>query len=94
MRREKLSIDLFGKATFCTGIVIGVFTAVLINYFLSYGREILRWQTATSDLVIPSSAELIAYNLFFGAVSFTAGFGLMIWFWFHNPFKFKRPDFG
>lgn len=91
MRREKLTIGLFGKTRFWTGLSIGLATTLLLYFFFAYGREILRSTTAYSgDLLIPTKAEIIAYNLFFAAISITAGFGLTIWFWFHNPFSFKH----
>lgn len=89
MTKEKLSIDLFGKTKFYTGLFIGLGTAIVLNLFFAYFREILRNQTFSRDLLIPTTEEFIVYNLFFAAVSITAGLGLTIWFWFHNPFSLK-----
>ncbi|MEO0272802.1 MAG: hypothetical protein ABIM30_06920, partial [candidate division WOR-3 bacterium] len=89
MTKEKLSIDLFGKTKFYTGLFIGLGTAIILNLFFAYFREILRNQTFSRDLLIPTNEEFVGYNLFFAAVSITAGLGLTIWFWFHNPFSFK-----
>jgi hypothetical protein len=91
LKREKLTIGLFGKTKFWIGLSIGFTSALILNFFFAYGREILRSTTAYSgDLLIPTRAEIIAYNLFFAAVSITAGFGLTTWFWFHNPRSFKH----
>lgn len=91
MTREKLTIGLFGKTKFWIGLSIGLATTLLLYYFFAYGREILRSTTAYSgDLLIPTKAEIIAYNLFFAAVSIAAGFGMAAWFWFHNPFSFRH----
>jgi hypothetical protein len=91
LRREKLTIGLFGKAKFWTGLFLGLTTTLISYFFFTYGREILRSTTAYSgDLLIPTKAEFIAYNLFFSAISITIGFGIMTWFWFHNPFSFRH----
>jgi len=90
LTREKLSIELFGKAKFWTGLSIGLATTILFHLFFAYGREILRSTTAFSgDLLIPTHEEFIGYNFFFAAVSITVGCGFTGWFWFHNPFSFK-----
>ncbi len=89
--REKLSIGLFGKTKFWTGLSLGLATTFILYFFFAYGREILRSTTAYSgDLLIPTKAEFVAYNLFFSAISITTGFGITAWFWFHNPFSFKH----
>lgn len=87
MTKEKLTIELFGKTKFWIGVSLGLATTLILFFFFAYGREILRG--ATTDLIIPTKMEFIAYNLFFSAVSITIGFGLTAWYLFHNPISFK-----
>jgi hypothetical protein len=90
LTKEKLSIELFGKTKFYTGLSLGLATTLLFHLFFVYGREILRGTTVFSgDLLIPTHAEFMGYNFFFAAVSITVGFGFTGWFWFHNPFSFR-----
>ncbi|MBZ0247205.1 MAG: hypothetical protein K8H85_14795 [Cyclobacteriaceae bacterium] len=91
MTREKLTIGLFGKTKFWAGLSLGLTTTLILYFLFTYGREILRSTTAYSgDLLIPTKAEFVAYNLFFSAISITTGFGITAWFWFHNPFSFRH----
>src|SRR4051812_7413604 len=83
-KRQKLSIELFGRQTFYSGLLMGIALVILTYLFLIYGFELLRNETFFSgDLLQPTGAEMFVYDLFFAATSIAAGFGICAWFWLH-----------
>ena len=91
MTKEKISVRLLGQKRFYIGLSIGLCLSMLTYLLFGYFREILRWQTFDSDLLIPTDTEFLIYNFFFAAVSVTFGFGFTVWFWFHGLFSSQRP---
>jgi hypothetical protein len=91
LKKEKLSIELFGRNRFYLGLSIGFLASILVYFFFAYFREILREQSFDSDLIIPTNSEFIIYNFFFAAVAVTVGFGATVWFWFHGLFNSSKP---
>lgn len=91
MTRERISIPFFGKTTFWSGLSLGIGASIILYLLFVYYSEIARSQIFDSDLIILNDREVIAHNLFFAAVATTVGFGVMIWFWFHNPFSITAP---
>ncbi len=91
VKRQKLSVQLFGRFNFWTGLFIGGASAVLIYLFLLYSYAITQNALSISgDVIILTKNEQFAFRLFIAAISMAVGFGLTVWSWFHNPFRFTH----
>ena len=86
--REKISIPVIGRKRFWSGIIIGVFVAIILSIFFNHSRETLRFFTSFNvDLYIPDSNEFFIYNLFFSSIASTIGFGITLWVWLNKRSK-------
>jgi hypothetical protein len=91
LKRQKLSIQLFGRFNFWTGLLIGCTFAVLLFLFLLYSHEIAQNAISlSSEIIVLTPNEQFALRWFLAAISITAGFGIAAWCWFHNPFRFNH----
>ena len=93
--REKISISEIGVKRFWYGVLIGVFTTIVLSLLLNHSRESLRYFTSLNcDLYIPSLYELKTLNLFFSSIAATIGLATSLWIWLNkrnrNDFKKRR----
>lgn len=82
--KSPLSVALIGRSRFYLGIAVGLTFSTLSFGFFAYFKEVFRLRTLDSDFVVLTSLEYYQYNLFFAAISATAGFGFTVWTWFHG----------
>jgi len=90
--KPDLTINKIGKRQFWFGVVLGLFSAFLINLLFLYSREALRLTTFTGDAYILSFSEFKLYDLFFATLSSSLGFGFAVicWFFVSNKNKGKK----
>jgi hypothetical protein len=79
--KPEISIRKIGKRQFWIGVVIGLFSAVILSFFLNYSREALRMITFMREPLILTEKEFRIYDLFFAAFSTSIGFGFTIIYW-------------
>lgn len=82
--KSPISVALIGRSRFYLGIAVGLVFSTLSFGFFAYFKEVFRLRTLDSDFVVLTSLEYYHYNLFFAAISATAGFGFTVWTWFHG----------
>jgi len=92
-RKEKISIQNIGKQRFWIGIILGLFSAIIISLTFSYFRELFRFFTTLSaDLLILEKSELQFYNYFFSSLATVLGLSITVAIWMTNNNHKRRKD--
>ncbi|SHM83445.1 hypothetical protein [Polaribacter sp. KT 15] len=92
-RKEKISIQNIGKQRFWIGIILGLFSAIIISLTFSYFRELFRFFTTLSaDLLILEKSELQFYNYFFSSLATILGLSITVAIWMTNNNHKRRKD--
>lgn len=92
-KKQKISIQNIGKQRFWLGIVLGVFSAVILSLGFNYFRELSRFFTAISaDLLIFEEFEIQFYDYFFSSLATVLGLSISISIWMSNNNHIRRKD--
>lgn len=86
--KPDISIENIGKTKFWIGIIVGIWLAITLSYFINYSREALRFVTGFADTYIIPEKEFRIYDLFCALFSTSIGFGFTIIYWLrgrNNP---------
>lgn len=91
--KEKISIQNIGKLRFWIGIVLGLFSAIIITLTFNYFRELFRFFTTLSaDLIILGESELQFYNYFFATLGTVLGLSVTVSIWISNNNHKRKRD--
>lgn len=87
--KPELSLKQIGTLRFWLGTFIGIFFSTSLCFLLNYSTEILRYFTGQfGDQIYISSKAKFQLEIFFAALSTTAGFSLAMWFWLSGIRKY------
>ncbi len=91
--KEKISIQNIGRQNFWIGIVLGLFSAIIITLTFNYFRELFRFFTTLSaDLLILRELELQFYNYFFATLGTVLGLSITVSIWMSNNNHKRKKD--
>jgi hypothetical protein len=91
--KDKISIQNIGRQRFWIGIVLGLFSAVIISLTFNYFRESFRFLTTLStDLLILGESELQFYNYFFSSLATVLGLSTTVSIWMTNNNHKRKKD--
>jgi len=61
--KKNISVARIGKKRFWFGLLVGLFTAILLSLLINYVREVFRVMTSImADLLVLDDKSLIFYN--------------------------------
>ncbi len=86
-KKPTISIREIGVKRFWLGLIVGIFTAVVLSLAFNYGREVFRSPGVMRDLHIPSTSEFQRNNYFYVALSVTLAMSLTTWFWLYGKYE-------
>lgn len=87
-KKENISIAIIGKSRFWFGIIVGLFTAIVLAFSFNYFREVFRLLSIIyTDIVPLPERKFWLYTFFFSCLSCFLGLNMTLYIWMDTHYQ-------